>query len=163
MAVGWGSLGDQRKVAWLGIELWLRRKGLALASPHSSVAIGPTFLYSPGPTFLFYEMGREVVSLAMHSCGSNQSSIQERCRAGHRVSVAQSQSAATSVPGLFPLSEWAQSSGHVIKKGGACSGSENGPGLGWLGRGGHTSCNKTILHVATQARGLLPITEVPAT
>lgn len=31
----WGSLGDLRKAAWLGAELWLRREELALASPHS--------------------------------------------------------------------------------------------------------------------------------
>lgn len=49
-----------------------------------------------------------------------------------------SESAATSVPGLLPASERAQSSGHVIKKGGAALGVKMGH-QGWLGRGGHTS------------------------
>lgn len=85
----------------------------------------------------------EMVFLGVHSCGSIQSSLQEWRKSGHRGSVAQSQSAATSVPGFSAASEWAQSSGHAIKKGGACSGSENGPRQEWLGRGGHTSCYKT--------------------
>lgn len=51
---------------------------------------------------------------------------------------AQSQSAATSVPGLLPASEWAQSSGHGIKKGGAALGVKMGR-QGWLGREGHAS------------------------
>lgn len=74
-----------------------------------------------------------------------QSSLQEGCKSGHRVLVAQSQPAATSAPGFLAASGWAQSSGHVTEKGGACSGSESGPAQWWLGRGGHTSCSKTDL------------------
>lgn len=40
--MGWGSLGGLRKAAWLGVELWLRRKGLALASFHSFCGHTPT-------------------------------------------------------------------------------------------------------------------------
>lgn len=81
----------------------------------------PSLLYGHRPTThrlpslglasLFYEKGREMVFLGMHAWGSIQNSAQERCKSGHRVPVAQSQSAATSVPRLFPASEWAQALG----------------------------------------------------
>lgn len=79
-----------------------------------------------------------MVFLGMCSCGSILSSAQERRKSGHRFPGAQSQSAATSGPGPLPASEWAQSSGHVIKKGGAALGVKMGL-QGWLGRGGHAS------------------------
>lgn len=107
------------------------------------MATGPPLYFPSRPRFpLLWNGKRKWCPLAMDSCGSIQSSLQERRKSGHRVPLVQSQSAATSAPGLLAASGWAQMSGHVIEKGGACSRSASGPAQWWLGRG-HTSCNKT--------------------
>lgn len=72
-------------------------------------------LYFPSLASISYsaKWEEEMVSLGEDSCGSTQSFLQERCKSGLRVPVAQSQSAATSAPGFLAASGWAQSSGHV--------------------------------------------------
>lgn len=75
----------------------------------------------------------------------------------------QSSCTATSAPGLSAASGWAQSSGPVAERGGACSGSKSGPAQQWLGRGGHTSCKKTDPPRCSSGLGFAANSWVPAT
>lgn len=130
-----------------------KKRGLSGCLPPAPCLRGstPTSLLSqPGSGSSFREMGRGC-PLGKVSASAERRLPPGKTQVWLQGPFSRSQSAAMSAPWTPAATEWAQSSGRVAGRGGACRGSEGGPSLLWSAEQGALPEMRRILHVAAQA------------